>query len=119
MIALILITNLIFPPARPPVKQNARTSAPQSTPSQQSIKQAAAATTSANQPAQLSGRDVIVQSPLYRYAISVRGGALTSAEMLKFKSFTRNGPVQLVGRKSPLVSYEIRADKDHVIDLRN
>src|SRR5690606_555496 len=47
-------------------------------------------------------------SPLYRYGISTAGGALVSAELLKFESFTRDGPVQLVPTDAAaLVSYAL------------
>jgi YidC/Oxa1 family membrane protein insertase len=41
-------------------------------------------------------RLVVVESPLYRFALSNVGARLESAEILGFRSFTREGPVQLV-----------------------
>jgi YidC/Oxa1 family membrane protein insertase len=41
-------------------------------------------------------RLVAVESPLYRYTFSTRGGRLVAAEMQGFESFTRDGPVDLI-----------------------
>ena len=44
------------------------------------------------------GRERLVQveTPLYRMSFSTYGGALRSAELLGYRSFSRDGPVQLV-----------------------
>jgi YidC/Oxa1 family membrane protein insertase len=41
-------------------------------------------------------RFVSVESPLYRMTFSTRGARLTEAQLLKFESFTEDGPAQLV-----------------------
>jgi YidC/Oxa1 family membrane protein insertase len=125
MVAVILITNLIFPPARPQVGQHADSvaagrvapsavtgSAP---PAQTSQSQP---TTTPNTQTTSSARTVVIESPLYRYAVSSLGGTLISAELLKFPSFTRKGPVQLVGSSGALVAYRLKTSKGQVIDLR-
>ncbi len=60
---------------------------------------------------------VLVESPLYRYAVSTAGAAVTSAELLRYRSFTRRGPVQLApGGMGPLVSYRVDVG-GRVVDL--
>src|SRR5688500_2289587 len=44
---------------------------------------------------------IFVETPLYRFGFSTRGAGLVSAELLNFKSFTREGPVQLVPERGP------------------
>ncbi len=43
---------------------------------------------------------VTVEGPLYRHTFSNLGARLVSAELLRFESFTRDGPVQLVPEES-------------------
>jgi YidC/Oxa1 family membrane protein insertase len=125
MVAVILITNLIFPPAPPPARQQADSAAAgKATPSAVTGAQAAPSLQPQRQTAQpqqatsASARTAVVESPLFRYAISSLGGTLTSAELLKFPSFTRSGPVQLVGLDGPLISYRLKTAKGQIIDLR-
>ncbi len=142
MIAVIFLTNLLFPPPKRPAKGPAEATAPSAVPAgsvaatasratapppappapQESTATAAPASTPAApaaQPVLRAAPAVIVESPLYRYAISRLGGAITSAELLEYKSFTREGPVQLVADDmGPLVSYRVRVGT-RVVDLRN
>jgi YidC/Oxa1 family membrane protein insertase len=43
-----------------------------------------------------SSTPVVVETPLMRLQFSTRGGVLESAQMLRFDSFTREGPVELL-----------------------
>src|SRR5690606_4373138 len=61
---------------------------------------------------------IVIESPLYRYGISTAGGALVSAELLRFESFTREGPVQLVPADvASLVSYALSWPGTQDLDL--
>jgi len=132
MVAVVIITNLLFPPKR---SQNPRVTtdtahvvAPAG--------QASAPTTTAGTPPPTrapttppppatapaavvaAAPAVVVRSALYRYGVSTAGGAVTSAELLKYRSFTRRGPVQLAPNDmGPLVGYRVRAGAT-VVDLR-
>lgn len=50
-----------------------------------------------------AGRErlVHVETPLYRIAFSNYGGTIRSVELLRYRSFSRDGPVQLVSLGSP------------------
>jgi YidC/Oxa1 family membrane protein insertase len=62
---------------------------------------------------------VVVESSLYRHQFSTRGARLVSAEMLQFRSFTREGPVQLVADKTT-GSFGIRLQTGQdTLDLRD
>ena len=105
MIAVVVVTNLLFPPVpRTPVATADTTAAVTATaPPAAQTPAAPAAQPAQQQPtpamtAATRADTVIVESPLYRFAFSSQGAALVSAEMLNFKSFTRDGPVQLAGR---------------------
>jgi YidC/Oxa1 family membrane protein insertase len=120
MVAVVIITNLIFPP----VPRN-RVAAPDSTAGTTTATLPAAGTQPTPQPtppaeaATPTARadTIVVASPLYRFAFSTQGAALVSAEMLKFNSFTRDGAVQLAGRSTGgLLSHNIRVN-GQVVDL--
>ena len=123
MVAVVVITNLVFSP----VPRGGRTAAPDTTaaqptapPAQEpSPSETAAPPPAAPMPAQAADT-IVVESPLYRFAFSTQGAALISAEMLQFKSFTRDGPVQLAGR-SPggLISHDLLSANNQEIDLGN
>jgi YidC/Oxa1 family membrane protein insertase len=133
MIATVVIVNVIFPPTRSPVPPIGADSAlvldsttnrapPASAPSQAPTPAAIApstADTSTRIGATATARvDTIVayRDSMYRYGISTRGAALVSAEMLKYKSYTRGDtagllPVQLAP-ESPrgLLSHRLEID---------
>lgn len=125
MIAVVVVTNILFPPV--PRTQTAATdsTATVTAPAPQQQTPAPAAQPAPDTSAQTNGQaqsiavdTVIVSSPLYRFAFSSQGGALVSAEMLGFKSFTREGPVQLAGRTpGGLLSHNLRIN-GQVVDLR-
>lgn len=55
-------------------------------------------------------REIVVESPLYRYRIATRGAALAGAELLEYESFTDSGAVELaVDSLGPLIGYGLRA----------
>lgn len=113
MIAVVVITNLIFPP----VPRGQRTAAndtsgvvtvapPQVQPQAAAPQPIPAPPVTATSP---TADTIVIESPLYRYAFTTQGAALVSAEMLNFKSYTRDGVVQLAGRTpGGLVSHDVR-----------
>jgi YidC/Oxa1 family membrane protein insertase len=123
MIAVVVITNVLFPPvgrkpataARDTVTQVQPPTPPASVREQlapPSQSQPAAQSTTPASPAA-----VVVESPLYRYGISTVGASLVSAEMLNWQSFTRKGPVQLAPRSvRGLISHRIQVG-ERQIDL--
>ena len=128
MVAVVVITNLLFPPV-PRVPATAADSTTAVTPAPQAVQPPVTApaaqpqTTEQNTTPNIApaarADTVVVESPLYRFAFSSQGGALVSAEMLNFKSFTRDGPVQLAGRTpGGLLSHNFRFGKNEVVDLR-
>ena len=130
MVAVIVVTNLLFPPAPPqPAEQvgpgvEAPATAP-ATPQQEAVAGEAAAGTEAlagitaepAAPENVAADTIIVSSPLYRYALTTRGAALIGAELLRYESFTRDGAVELLPPDvAALLSYELRLDGG-VVDL--
>jgi YidC/Oxa1 family membrane protein insertase len=141
MVAVMVVTNLLFPAARPtpartsadsaavdttgsPVAANPRSPASSSTPSPA---EQAPGLTAAPQAAPVAGGaapgapvdTVYVESDRYRYGFSTRGGALVHAAMLNHESFTggENQPVDLadIGGKA-LISYRVTVG-DQTIDI--
>jgi len=113
--ATIMLTNLLFPPAKqaPPAAEAPAAVAPAAP--------AAAAVSAALReaaPAQ-PARTIVVSSPLYRYSISTRGAAVVGAELLKFDSYLHNGTkVQLVPEGAPgFLSHRVAIGRD-TLDLR-
>jgi YidC/Oxa1 family membrane protein insertase len=126
MVAVVVITNILFPPVpRAPAVAADSTSAVTASAPQTAQPQPATPTPATAQPGQsalpvaaATADTVVVESPLYRFAFSTQGAALVSAEMLNYKSFTRDGPVQLAGRTAGgLLSHNIRFG-DQIVDLR-
>jgi YidC/Oxa1 family membrane protein insertase len=118
MVGVVVLTNLIFPPVPRGANETAAdsTSAPPTAPAAtvpQPAPQPAAAPApgvpAPVAPTVATSDTVVVESPLYRFAFSTQGAALVSAEMLRFKSYTRAGPVQLAGRTpGGLLSHDVR-----------
>ena len=124
MIAVVVLTNILFPPvprkganardtvaakvqAQPQANAPATIAAPTSPPTLTAAPVAGAARVDT----------VIVESPLFRYGISTNGAAIVSAEMLPWKSFTRPGPVQLAPRwPRGLLAYRMQVG-DQQVDL--
>ena len=122
MIAVVVITNLLFPPV-PPQPAGVADTAAVAVDTAAAPRQAPGLEPAAAPPAQpaeaVVGADTIfIESPLYRYGISTAGGALVSAELLQFESFTRDGPVQLVPTDAAaLVSYALSWPGVEKLDL--
>jgi YidC/Oxa1 family membrane protein insertase len=123
MIAVVVITNLLFPPVPRKTLPAAKdtTAVVQPGAATKNAPTTTAPQTIAAAPAALGptvADTVIVESPIYRYGISTRGAALVSAEMLPWKSFTRKGPVQLApGSPRGLLSYRVQFGQNQQLDL--
>ncbi len=124
MVAVVVVTNIIFPPVsrnRAPASADsliAASSQPPAPQERQADPPAAVVAPTTTAPASARTADtVIVESALYRFGFATQGAALVSAEMLSFKSYTRDGPVQLAGRTpGGLVNHDVRAN-GQMIDL--
>lgn len=130
MIAVIIGTNLLFPPERPEAPAGVETDtvatqlrtdgAPQAAPAPgtEAPSAVAAAPEAAPQPAAAEDT-VFVESPLYRYGFSTRGGGLVVSELKEFESFAdeEGRPVDLVPEGTDaLLRYDLRLG-DRVVDL--
>src|SRR5690606_30063108 len=124
---VIVVTSLLFPPVPPQpagVQDTAAVAADTAAPAPRPAPVPEPAAPSAAPPAlepaaaTVAADTIVIESPLYRYAISTAGGALVSAELLQFESFTREGPVQLVPPgAAALLSYAIRGPDQQREDL--
>jgi len=128
MIAVVVITNVLFPPvprqrgvvagdtigqrqAREAAETGTRTTA---SPGAAPVTTPGAAPATQTLPVG-SADTVIIESPLYRYGISTLGASVVSAEMLNWKSFTRPGPVQLAPKwPRGLFSYRMKVGNQQV-----
>lgn len=113
MIAVVVITNMLFPPiSRRPDPATGDTVTLAQPPAVPSVDEPISPVQeTVPQPRTVSARTdtVIVESPLYRFGISTNGAMIVSAEMLNWKSFTRDGPVQLAPRHTRgLLSYRVQ-----------
>lgn len=128
MVAVIVGTNRLFAPDAPPAAQPTAENVVQTPAGGET---AAAGTTT--EPAstgttewtaqaartQFEPEAVVVSSPLYRYTFSTRGGVVTGAELLQYRSSVREGPVDLVpDGGAGLLGYRVRIG-DRFIDLRD
>ena len=116
MIAVVVITNILFPPVRKPAENTTATqpsaaATASANPNATSSTPSAAAVSST----QFHADTVVVESPLYRFGIATSGASIVSAEMLSWKSFTRNGPVQLAPKwQRGLLSYRVQIGNQQV-----
>ena len=120
MIVVVVAVNVLFPPIRRPAATPADTAradtaraVPPPAAQPQTASPPAALPAPSTAPAALGAAvdTIVVQSDLYRYGISTQGAALVSAELLKYESQTRPGPVQLApAAPRGLVSYRLRTD---------
>lgn len=62
-------------------------------------------------------RRVVVESPLYRFEFSTRGARAESIRLLRFPSFTREGPVELLETGVSALAGRVVAGSD-TLDLR-
>ena len=122
MIAVVVITNILFPPVPRRSRTAARDTVAQvqqpAAPAQQSQQAAQQPGAQLPQPTTATPADtVLVESELYRFGISTHGAMIVSAEMLPWKSFTRSGPVQLAPRNARgLLAYRVQLG-DQQLDL--
>ena len=122
MVAVVVITNLIFPSGprggRTAATDTTTVAPPAIPPAQPQVQPQAAPQLPMPAAPAPPLETIIVESPLYRYGISTQGAAIVSAEMLKFKSFKRDGPVQLAGRTpGGLISHDLFAADNQEVDL--
>lgn len=131
MIALVIATNILFPPTPPagepgvPTEDSVAVTPPPETPAEQSPQRppppppAAAAGDSVVEGAAATEADtVIVESELYRYGFSTRGAGIVLAELLGYESFTRDGSVELTPDGAPaLIGYRMRIGSRTIIDV--
>ncbi|MGQ0563201.1 MAG: membrane protein insertase YidC [Gemmatimonadota bacterium] len=114
MIAVVVITNVLFPPVprtRPTEARDTVTQAPPA--AAQPDVGVVAPPTQVAPPSR--GDTVVVESGLYRYGISTLGAGIVSAEMLHWESYTREGPVQLAPRyPGGLLSYRVQIGEQQV-----
>jgi YidC/Oxa1 family membrane protein insertase len=112
MIAVVIVTNIIFPPAPPPDRPAvpADTAAPPVPPVVDAVPAVPPAAVPPGAPEAFVERIVVAASPLYRFGLSTRGAALVRAELLEFESHTRLGsPVDLVpDAAAGLIRYRLR-----------
>jgi YidC/Oxa1 family membrane protein insertase len=123
VVGVLVVTNLVFPPVRPPATP-ARDTTTAVAPTRPAPRDSARPSLSAlpdsapvvtDEPE----RAVVVEGPLYRHQFSTRGARLVSAEILQFRSFTRPGPVQLIADPTAgAFGIRLQVGQD-TIDLRN
>lgn len=114
--AVLMLTNILFPPPEPvpPAGEEA------STPGAQPGAPAAAVPALLPAPVAAARADtVVISSPLYRYAFTTRGAALVSAELPGFASYVHQGQeVQLVPPgTAAFLSHRVAVGGD-TLDLR-
>src|SRR5690625_3048202 len=102
MIAVVVVTNIIFPPASPepqvaPEEAVTEPLAESPTLEPPAIAEPPVATAApvetGEAPSIVPEDTVFVQSPLFRYGISTHGAALVMAELPRYESFTHEGEV--------------------------
>ena len=116
MIAVMVVTNILFPPPAPPERQatpadtTADTLRPAPPPAAGTPDTIAPAPVAA-QPTGAPADSIIVQSPLYEYVVSTRGAAILNARLLRFESQRRGWqerPVELSPDSLPgMYSYRL------------
>jgi len=132
VVAVLVVTNVLFPPTPPALSEPGTldtVSVPQSGPPRSTggaptqvlggPDQLPSVPGSLATPTGVREREVAVVGPLYRHVFSTRGARLISAELLAFRSFTRDGPVQLIpegGEGALGLRLVLGAD---TLDLRN
>ncbi len=134
MIAVVIVTNVIFPPVPPPVPEGVQDTVvtPAARPAETAPPPAGTTATPAAPAAPAvatplpelaaapatGGDTVIVSSPLYRIGLSTAGGGIVVADLPRYESLTNEAqPVGLVPPDGPgLFRYRLRVG-DRDIDL--
>ena len=123
-IAVVILVNLLFQPTRPPDRTMAdslrvdtvRIDTVRGAPARPSV-DTAPVLEDIPQPPPVQASDsppgpadtFWIETDVARYGITNRGAAVVSAELLRFESYTRDGPVQLVEPlNGPLLDFAIR-----------
>jgi YidC/Oxa1 family membrane protein insertase len=123
VVGVLVVTNILFPPVRTPTAPGQDTTTAVA-PARPAPRDTAPPTLSATPDTAVvvteePERTVVVEGPLYRHEFSTRGARLVSAEMLQFRSFTREGPVQLIADgTSGAFGIRLQVGSD-TIDLRD
>jgi len=139
MIGVIIVTNLLFPPAAPEpapditvdsaapavdtVAQGAAQDSPFAGTAESSDTVAARTAAPVTRDSAITtppvAQDTLwVESSLYRYGLTSAGAGVVSAQLLRFESFTRDGVVELVADslRRAAVRYRLQAGDD-TLDL--
>jgi YidC/Oxa1 family membrane protein insertase len=116
-IGVVILVNLLFPPAAPPERVAPDTVAvdtllhdtavadpfvPEPFPEPLAFEPAEP------QPDAAPADTVWVETDVARFGIDTRGGAVVSVQLLGFDSFTKEGPVELVEEGDRLIGYHLR-----------
>lgn len=121
VIAVIVLTNILFPPVRPE-----EPAAPAGAPDVEAVAPERPAAVRETPPAAgaaaleagVAVDTITAVSPLYAYTFSTLGGSVIGAELFRFESGVREGPVQLAPESgAPLLGYELWVDGE-AVDLR-
>jgi YidC/Oxa1 family membrane protein insertase len=121
-IAVVILVNLLFPPGTPPdrivspdtvvVDTLAVDTLPTDTAwaaPEQPIRPDTPAFGPVDPTADVTAADTVwVETDVARFGIATRGGAVVSALLTDFESFTRPGPVELVEEGTRLIGYQLR-----------
>jgi YidC/Oxa1 family membrane protein insertase len=132
MVAVIVGTNMLFRPDQKPVVDSTSelvVESPSAAIDRADGAQAAIPPRTAAEPqlnaAAIADRTpvradtIVVNSPLYRYSFSTRGATVVGAELLKYESSTRSGPVDLAPEIGDgLIGHRIQLG-DRIVDLRD
>ena len=122
MVGVLVVSNVLFPPIPPEPPADAGLSpgaaaAPEPGPDTGSAPTIAVLGDSAPPPPVEPEGNVVVESPLFRHVFSTRGARLVAAELPGHRSFTREGPVQLVPEGEAALGARLVVGSD-TIDLR-
>jgi YidC/Oxa1 family membrane protein insertase len=122
MIAVVIVTNIIYPPVRSPAPPPALpdTAAPAIDTTPAAARPPVAETPPTVVSVIAPAETVLVRTPLAEYGISTMGGALVSARLLQYQSFEEGSAgqvAQLVPRGTALVRLRVSAG-NQLIDLQ-
>jgi len=118
MLIVAVLPSILFPPKKAADRRSGGRAVGESvatTPTPPTAAESLTVRPPVHPTAAVSAETVWVSSPLYRLGFSTRGGALVSAELLEYKSFTpvdSGHPVQLVPSGRPMLVYRRTAGGD-------
>ena len=96
MMGVILLTNLLFPPAPPPVRESGPETSVETNPAESAPSATVETLFGDREGAGDEEMLVEVETPLFRLLFSSYGGTLRSATLAEYRSLAREGPVELV-----------------------